>query len=613
MIKRTGLKQTAMLVLVLFTWFSLAPQYQAAQTGDTANDKLKLGKESYEAGDYEKSIKLLEEYLADPQAPRAQQAEAYYFLARNYDAVDPGKVKEMLLKAFETDWFFIADETDAYFKKMSDDVRQEFLAKMSEESYLKQAEDAFAQGKYELAKYLYRLLAQKLPGQTFEAQIKSSDETQVQKQEALTLYRDNQYAAAYAALKTLLKTSPGDEETKAIIHVIETQKIQPMIETGNKYFNEKNYKEAIPFFEEVLTFMPGDREIQGKLTACREMLEKEKAATISKEGKKLKKKFPIIPVVLAVLGVSVIAYFLLKKKAPKTGSIRVQSNPEGAAIWLDGTNTGKTTNTILNDIAPGSHIVRLVKAGYQDSINNITVESRKEAQVNVTLTAIPEFLTNTGNVQVAEGAQASFEVWLSENPPTNVTVTISKESGDPDITIVSGSSLIFDPGNGRTHQVVTLAAALDDDTVNGTAILKIHAEGDTGIADKNITIVEQDAGNRGVLTVTPAERFFSTGKQGGPFLPASKTYILQNTGRGSIDWTASKTVDWITLSGTGGTLATSGYITVVVALNENVNALTPGNYGDTVTFINNTNGAGTTTRMVDLQVTAPTDNPPAVS
>ncbi|HLP57237.1 MAG TPA: Ig-like domain-containing protein, partial [Candidatus Deferrimicrobium sp.] len=72
-------------------------------------------------------------------------------------------------------------------------------------------------------------------------------------------------------------------------------------------------------------------------------------------------------------------------------------------------------------------------------------------------------------------------------------------------------------------------------------------------------------------------------------------------------------VDWITLSGTGGTLATSGYITVVVALNENVNSLTQGNYGDTVTFINNTNGAGTTTRLVDLQVTAPTDNPPTVS
>jgi hypothetical protein len=52
---------------------------------------------------------------------------------------------------------------------------------------------------------------------------------------------------------------------------------------------------------------------------------------------------------------------------------------------------------------------------------------------------------------------------------------------------------------------------------------------------------------------------------------------------------------------------------VTVALNENVNLLQQGNYSDTVSFINNTNSVGTTTRVVELQVTAPSDSPPTVS
>lgn len=618
MIKKIGMKPTAIFILILFTWFTVAPQDQAAQTGDTPVDKLKSGKESYEVGDYENSIKLLEEYSADPLTPREKQAEAYYFLARNYNAVDPGKVKDILLKTFETDWFFTIDEKDAYFKKMSDEARQEFIDKIPVDKYLQQAENAFEQGKYDFARYLYRLVSQKLPTKTFDRQIRNCAEAQAKRQQGLQLYREKQYSAAYAILKELSKSSPDDEEVKAAVTLVETQEIQPMVDAGNKHFNEKNYKEAIPFFEGLLIYVPGDREVQGKLTACREMLEKERAAEagnapISKEGKKLKKKFPIIPVLLGVVGVAVVAYLLFKKKSSKTGSINVTSNPKGAAIWLDNANTGKVTNIELTGITPGSHTVKLVLAGYQDHSESVTVERGKVAQIEAILTTVPTILTSSSNVQVPEGGQEEFEVWLSELPSANVTVTVGKESGDDDITVVSGSSLVFSTTTGTQHQVVTLAAASDEDTENGTAIIKIHAEGNTGIQDKSITAVEQDAGNKGVLTVTPADKFFSTGKQAGPFVPASKIYLLQNTGKGSINWSATKISNWITLSSTSGTLATNDYVQVSVALNENVNLLQQGNYSDTVSFINNTNSVGTTTRVVELQVTAPTDNPPTVS
>ena len=39
------------------------------------------------------------------------------------------------------------------------------------------------------------------------------------------------------------------------------------------------------------------------------------------------------------------------------GSIAVASTPDGAAIFLDGTDTGRTTNATLEDVPAGDHTV----------------------------------------------------------------------------------------------------------------------------------------------------------------------------------------------------------------------------------------------------------------
>ena len=108
------LKRITIPALVFFAWFTIAAGYQfpQTQTRDKPGDKLKQGKESYEVGDYEKSITLLEQYIAAPGLPREKRAEAYYYLAKNYHAVNPGKVKGFLLKSFENDWFFAVAEND---------------------------------------------------------------------------------------------------------------------------------------------------------------------------------------------------------------------------------------------------------------------------------------------------------------------------------------------------------------------------------------------------------------------------------------------------------------------------------------------------------------------
>ena len=132
-------------------------------------------------------------------------------------------------------------------------------------------------------------------------------------------------------------------------------------------------------------------------------------------------------------------------------------------------------------------------------------------------------------------------------------------------------------------------------------------ENNNVLGPQNITVT-----TAGVLSVTPADGLTSSGYQGGPFNPSSKNYTLQNTGGSSINWTASKAQTWDTLSSTSGTLAANASTTVTVSINSNANSLTPGSYGDTVSFTNTTNGNGNNTRSVNLTV-YPDTTPPDTS
>jgi hypothetical protein len=77
------------------------------------------------------------------------------------------------------------------------------------------------------------------------------------------------------------------------------------------------------------------------------------------------------------------------------GSIYITSNPQGATVFLDGTNTGQITPHTIIDIPTGSHTIRLEKTGYSTWISPpITVGDNQTSSVTANLTIT--YVTITG-------------------------------------------------------------------------------------------------------------------------------------------------------------------------------------------------------------------------
>ncbi|HDL15011.1 MAG TPA: hypothetical protein ENH28_02465, partial [Euryarchaeota archaeon] len=179
----------------------------------------------------------------------------------------------------------------------------------------------------------------------------------------------------------------------------------------------------------------------------------------------------------------------------------------------------------------------------------------------------------------------------------NVAIEGTNFTGATSVSFGSGITVNSFAVNSSTQ--ITANISISSTATTGTRNVSVTTPAGTGTGNGLFTVV---AATGGVLSVSPGDRFDSSGKEGGPFSPSRKTYTLSNTGGSSINWTASKTHNWVSLSQTSGTLAPSGSTTVTVTINSSANSLTPNNYVDIVAFTNTANGNGNTTRTVNLSV-----------
>lgn len=261
-----------------------------------------------------------------------------------------------------------------------------------------------------------------------------------------------------------------------------------------------------------------------------------------------------------------------------TASIHASANALAAGAYRDTVTFSNQTNgagntsrdVTLNVLIPGSLAVS--PATSLDSSGLVGGPFSPTSQ--------PYTLTNTGEAPISWTASTG-QSWL----------TLAPASG----TLNAGASTTV------TATINSAANSLAAGNYSDTLTFSNSTNGN-GSTTRGATLNVVAPGG---MLVTPGSSLISSGNVGGPFSPALKVYTLTNTGGASISWTAAKTQNWLTLSSAGGTLIGGGTANVIVSINSNANGLSAGNYADTVSFTNTTNGTGNATRSVTLAITAP--------
>jgi sugar lactone lactonase YvrE len=128
------------------------------------------------------------------------------------------------------------------------------------------------------------------------------------------------------------------------------------------------------------------------------------------------------------------------------------------------------------------------------------------------------------------------------------------------------------------------------------------ARPNSALTGKVLTGGELDIGAMFRSKVTPSDGLISVGLAGvGPFTPASKTYEIWNISATNETWNISVNQPWVDVSPVSVTLAPMTKTNVVVSINANALLLPPGTYNAIVSFVNQTTGIGSTTRIVTLR------------
>jgi endoglucanase len=103
----------------------------------------------------------------------------------------------------------------------------------------------------------------------------------------------------------------------------------------------------------------------------------------------------------------------------------------------------------------------------------------------------PAVVASPASLSVVQGQSGTFGLHLSQAPTANVTVTVSRTSGNTGLSVTSGGTLIFTPSNWSTAQNVTITA---DSSSTGSATFTASASGYTAAT---VTVTENPVNSGG--------------------------------------------------------------------------------------------------------------------
>jgi hypothetical protein len=135
------------------------------------------------------------------------------------------------------------------------------------------------------------------------------------------------------------------------------------------------------------------------------------------------------------------------------GQVDVTSGPDGALYY---TGTGTTT---------------IFRAAYNTAGQALIVGNR--------------------HLRIDEDGDVVTMVRLASAPVADLEVTVARTSGDADVSVAAGTTLLFTPTNWNRPQVVRLAAAPDVDTNDDAATVSVSAG---GVTTETIAVTVLDLG-----------------------------------------------------------------------------------------------------------------------
>ena len=180
--------------------------------------------------------------------------------------------------------------------------------------------------------------------------------------------------------------------------------------------------------------------------------------------------------------------------APATIALAASASETGGSIasvaflngsTVIGTDTTSPYTFSWTGVAAGTYSL---SARATDASGNTATSSA----VSVTVIAMtnPSVVASPTSLSVTQGQTGSFGVTLNQAPTSNVTVTVSRTSGNTGLSVSAGGTLTFTPSNFNTAQNVTISA---DATSTGAARFTASASGYTAAT---VTATEQ-SGNTG--------------------------------------------------------------------------------------------------------------------
>lgn len=250
-----------------------------------------------------------------------------------------------------------------------------------------------------------------------------------------------------------------------------------------------------------------------------------------------------------------------------------------SSLLFTPSNYNVAQNVVVNaapdaDAVNGSATFSLTAAGHGAASVTATEADRDIVQpVSLVVSGTP--------LTVPEGASRSFQVRLGAAPSANVAVSVVRSAGDTDLGVASGASLTFTPANWNVAQNVTVAAAADADSLNGSASFRVSAPNATAI------VVQATEADKEVVAPSGCTVAFDTSSD---WASGQITRVaLRNTGTTpingwSISWTESN--DVAVTNSWGANLAVSGrsFVATPVGYNSTVAANSAIDFGFQFTY-----------------------------